>query len=356
MSVFKDKFTNSWACKFRYRDFDGNTKQHKKTGFGTRKDASRYEAEARPRFERSCTESFSSVYEKYIQYCGLTLKVTTMRLKEVISRNHILPFFGEMDINAITKAKVAEWQAMMISSKNLRPSSLKIINNELAGFFNYCVRLDILARSPMINSMGTTKDIEKKFWTLDEFNSFIGHLDSPEDDMYRVLFNLLFYSGIRIGEALSLRYVDFDFESNRLHITKNLYRINGIDYEQTPKTKKSIRTIAMPKNIMNMVMDYYVKERKIKENDYLFPISASCVRGKLHRMNRRYGLKDICIHDLRHSHASLLMDMEIPIKQISERLGHENITTTLNIYAHLYQKQEDELSNKLDKLICEKTG
>ncbi len=123
----------------------------------------------------------------------------------------------------------------------------------------------------------------------------------------------------------------------------------------TPKTPKSNRTITLPKTIMNLVREYRFKLYDCKNSERLFPCSKSYFEWEMIRGCKLSGVKKIRIHDLRHSHASLLMNMGTPIKQISERLGHENIETTLQTYAHLYENKETELVEKLENL-AEKEG
>lgn len=188
-----------------------------------------------------------------------------------------------------------------------------------------------------------------QFWTKEEFDQFIPHVsDKP---MSKVIFYLFFYSGIREGELLALTLNDFDFDKNTVSITKNYARVNNQDIIQTPKTPKSKRTITLPAEIMEMVKEYGGMLYDYKPTDRLFPTQKSFLTREMVRGCKLSGVKKIRIHDLRHSHASLLIELGFAPLLISERLGHENVETTLNTYSHLYPNKHGEVAEILSNLI-----
>lgn len=169
--------------------------------------------------------------------------------------------------------------------------------------------------------------------------------------MSKVIFYLFFYSGIREGELLALTLNDFDFDKNTVSITKNYARVNNQDIIQTPKTPKSKRTITLPAEIMEMVKEYGGMLYDYKPTDRLFPTQKSFLTREMVRGCKLSGVKKIRIHDLRHSHASLLIELGFAPLLISERLGHENVETTLNTYSHLYPNKHGEVAEILSNLI-----
>ena len=354
MSVFKDSFTNSWACKFRYKDFSGATKQHKKTGFATKKEATQYELEEKPKLEGVSSGTFEAIAKQYLEHCELVMKPSTLFSTKSLYKNNYLPYFAKRKVKEITKSEIHEWQLEMMK-KGYSQTSLSTVNSKLRAFFSYCVDYDIIKVSPMPKSIGSKKSEEEmKFWTLEEFKQFIVFF--KDDPMYETGFNILFYGGLRIGELLALTFKDFDFKKNTVSITKNCVitfsKTEGHKiYIHTPKTKKSVRTITLPTVVMSKVRMYFLKSFQINEDDRLFPVYKNMFNIRLDAGAKATGVKRIRLHDLRHSHASMLMNMNVPIKQISERLGHEDIETTLRTYAHLYESKENELATKLDDLI-----
>ena len=221
----------------------------------------------------------------------------------------------------------------------------------MSAIFNFAVKYYKLPSNPAAacGSMGKKKAEGMQFWTKEEFDQFIPHVsDKP---MSKVIFYLFFYSGIREGELLALTLNDFDFDKNTVSITKNYARVNNQDIIQTPKTPKSKRTITLPVEIMEMVKEYSDMLYDYKPTDRLFPTQKSYLNREMVRGCKLSGVKKIRIHDLRHSHASLLIELGFAPLLISERLGHENVETTLNTYSHLYPNKHGEVAEILSNLI-----
>lgn len=203
----------------------------------------------------------------------------------------------------------------------------------------------------LCGSMGKKKADEMQFWTPAEFNQFIAQVDNKA--LSAVCFRLLFYSGMREGELLALTLNDFDFKANTINISKSYARLNGKDLIQTPKTPKSKRVITMPPEIMELVRDYASRLYDYSPESRLFPITKSYLAKEIERGAKAANIKRIRVHDLRHSHASLLIELGFSPLLISERLGHENIETTLNTYSHLYPNKQGELAEALSKIVAD---
>ena len=172
------------------------------------------------------------------------------------------------------------------------------------------------------------------FWTLDEFRAFIAVY--KDDILYYTIFMMLFWTGMREGELLALTAADFNFSTQTISITKSYSRLNGQDLIQKPKISKSIRTITIPPFLCSIVQTYMNSIYGLHKHDRLFPITKHSILRYLHNGSQKAGVKKIRVHDLRHSHASFLVDQGFSPLVIKERLGHENIKTTLNTYSHLY--------------------
>ena len=347
MSVFKDNHTNTWACKFRYTDFDGNTKQHKKTGFTTKKSASEYEEKTKKKLEGSSDDSFESVATKYLEWCKATLKPTTYEDRQLNFHHHFIPYFGKMKMEDITKAKVREWQLSILNG-DYKPSTQRKLHLYLSAFFTYCVELGYYEVKPMPKAIGSPKAVHIDYWTMEEFEKFIDAVTIP---LYQVAFRLLYCTGMRIGELRALTYADFDFNNNTVSINKNVHTIRGKEFITTPKTPKSIRTISIPKDMMILVGRYFVSNYGMTEDDHLFFNAVNSFRKAFENAIKISGVKRIRIHDLRHSHASMLINLGMPINMVSKRLGHENIQTTLDTYTHLYESKEKELEDKMNEVF-----
>lgn len=259
-------------------------------------------------------------------------------------------FFGDMAINSITATTVRKWQTELISSpENYSQTYLKTINNQLSAIFNFAVKYYNLKSNPArdCGSMGKKKADSMQFWTQAEFNSFISVVDDITD---RAIFMLLYYSGMRSGELFALTLSDFDFSLKTVSINKNYARQNGEDLILTPKTEKSKRIVSLPDFMIAAIKEYANKLYDLSPTQRLFPNNKYTLNKHMVKYCKKANVKKIRIHDLRHSHASLLIELGFSPLLISERLGHENIETTLQTYSHLYPNKQSEVASKLEEL------
>ena len=345
MAVKKNS-KGTWYTKFYYTDWNGERKQKKKERFATKKEAEAFERDFLNKHAGSPDITFGNLVERYMLDCEARLKETTIDTKKHIIETKILPYFKDLPISKIDNLKVREWQNILINDKsNYEQTYLKIINTQMSAIMNYAVEYYHLANNPAKKSMGKKQAENMKFWTINEFQTFI---KTTEDDMtVNTIFNLFFFSGIREGELLALTLNDFDFDKNTVSINKTYARVKGKDVIQPPKTKKSNRVISLPPNVMNKVKVYSTHLYGYKPKQRLFLYTKRHLYPMMSKYCELSGVKRIRIHDLRHSHASLLVEKNIPIKAISERLGHNDIQTTLNTYAHLYPQKQEEIANLL---------
>ncbi len=189
-----------------------------------------------------------------------------------------------------------------------------------------------------------------RFWTPEEFTLFIREVADKPASYYG--FYTLFCTGIRLGELLALTPADFDFVNRTLRINKSYQRINGRDVITSPKTKKSIRTIPLPKFYCDKMQQYISGIYGLNYDDRIFSYTKHFYEHEIRRGLKKSGVKRIRIHDLRHSHASLLISrLGASPQLVADRLGHENIQTTLNIYSHLYDDQPRKLADSLGKIV-----
>lgn len=350
MSVYKNK-SGKWCAKFRYRTWNGEVKQKKKEGFLTKKEALTFEQDFLNSFEQTPTITFEHLASEYLKDCAARLKPTTIQTKAAIIEKRILPYFGKVPICDITVLTVRKWQTELIDNGSFSETYLRTVHNQLTAMFNYACRYYKLASNPAreCGSMGKKKAESMQFWTPEEFNEFLKAVSDKA--LSNVIFSLLFYSGMREGELLALTLNDFDFEENKISINKTYARLGDRDIIQPPKTPKSKRVITMPPQIMNLVNEFAKSLYDLSPNERLFRTTKSYLYHEINRGTKKADIKRIRVHDLRHSHASLLIEMGFSPLLISERLGHENIETTLSTYSHLYPNKQSEVAKSLSKLI-----
>ena len=290
---------------------------------------------------------FADFWKMYCADMETRLREHTMRTKKYIVELKILPYFGNKRVNDITAADIRQWQNELIK-KGYAPTYLKSINNQLAALFNYAVRYYDLRDNPCrkAGSIGKSKADEMDFWTKQEFKEFLPSMDSKPEA--RMAFLLLYWTGMRIGELLALTYEDIDLEKRCITINKSYQRLNGKDMITPPKTPKSNRQISIPPFLAEELKEYCSMLYGITANERMFRFTKSFMEHEMVRGIKETGVRRIRLHDLRHSHASLLVEMGFQPLAIAERLGHEKIETTLNTYSHLYPNKQAELAEKLE--------
>ena len=159
-------------------------------------------------------------------------------------------------------------------------------------------------------------------------------------------FEILYWCGLRLGELLALTAADFDFDKSTVRINKSYQRIGGEDIVTDPKTAKSIRTVRIPDFLAEEIKDYIKSLYGMGNDERIFPISKNYLHREMSRGCKAAGVKRIRIHDLRHSHVSLLIEMGFSAVAIADRVGHESIDITYR-YAHLFPTTQQEIANKL---------
>jgi len=183
------------------------------------------------------------------------------------------------------------------------------------------------------------------FWTKDEYLKFADAMMDKPISYYA--FEILYWCGLRMGELLALTPADFDFDKETVSVTKSYQRISGKDIITEPKTQKSNRTISMPKVLNEEMHEYLQMLYGIQSTDRIFPVTKSYLHHEMDRGSKVSGVKRIRIHDIRHSHVSLLVEMGFSALAIADRVGHESIDITYR-YAHLFPTKQTEIANKLD--------
>lgn len=347
MPAYKDTTTGKWYVQFWHTDHRGKKKKKMKRGFSRKSDALKWEAEYKLKMSGSPDMTFASLTEHYLDDCRTRLREMTMERKGTMANIHLLPAFGDMPITAINALVVRKWQNELLA-KNFKPSYTKSIHSELSSIFNYGIRYYGLSENPAKNAGPVGKAASKivNFWTLDEFNQFIAQVTDKEA---KAIYTLLFWTGMRIGEALAITLADFDTAAKTITVSKTKTRLRKHDIITAPKTEKSNRTITLPDNVVEE-LNNYISTFYDYNGKQLFTMQREVIARKMKRAAEKANVKRIRIHDLRHSHASLLIEMGFPPLVISERLGHENVTTTMNTYSHLYPNKQQDIADKLNNL------
>lgn len=344
----KDPKTGKWLIQFRYTDWQGTRRKSTKRGFKTKRDAEAW----LQNFLVMEQSDFNMLFEDFVKiyYADMEtrLREHTMRTKKYIIDLKVLPYFGKIKMNEIKAADIRRWQNELLK-QGYAPTYLKTINNQVSAIFNYAVKYYDLPNNPCrkAGSIGKSRADEMQFWTQEEFEKFAEAIMDKQQSY--MAFTTLFWTGLRLGELLALNIGDIDFEKKSIRVTKSYQRIGGRDVVTEPKTPKSNRVIAIPEFLAIDLQDYIKCLYDARDEDRLFPITKFFLEHEMQRGINKSGVKRIRIHDLRHSHASMLIELGFSPLEIANRLGHEKIETTLNTYSHLYPNKQEKLADTLNQ-------
>lgn len=352
MPAYKDEERKTWYAKFNYKDWNGKNRQKLKRGFATRREAQEYERTFLEQYQGlDANMTFGLLASRFLEDTQNRKKIQTYENRERILRLHILPDFADVKVSDITPLQVRTWQNKKLAEPDVKDSSLKHYHSVFSSVFNYGIQFFGLKSNP-VRLAGTVggkkpKNEEMVIWTPEHFSTFINTLPTFRE---QVFYETLYYSGMRIGECLALTLDDIVWDKNILKINKNFIRKNRQDIFGTTKTEAN-RDILMPnfymKRLRLLVDSYYEPPTRL----FFFIKSSPAADIRFKTLVSKLDVPQITPHDLRHSHASLLIDQNMPITLIAKRLGHEDINTTLRIYAHLIPGREKELVEKLDNLF-----
>ncbi|MCI1982574.1 MAG: site-specific integrase [Oscillospiraceae bacterium] len=344
-----------WVTQFYFTDWTGKRKKKYKRGFDTKKAAQEWERDFLKRQQVDMAMKLSDFVGLYLDDMKPRLRGSTLDGKRFLFDKLIIPYFGNKPLNSITAADVRQWQATLMEQeykpgKKYSQTYLKTVNNQITALFNYAARFYGLRENPChkAGSMGKKNAEEMQFWTLDEYKQFREAVrNKPRSFM---AFQVLYYTGMRIGELMALTKADIDLDAHTVSISKTYSRRNGKDVITPPKTPKSNRVIALPLFLCDELRAYMETLYGLHDGDRIFPFTKYFLEHEMKRGCKLSGVKKIRLHDLRHSHASLLIEEGFSPLLIAERLGHENVETTLNTYSHLWPHKQEQVAGRLQLL------
>ncbi len=355
MAVAKNPKNGKWYAKFRYKDYAGKVIQKKKEGFETKKDAKAWEQEFIDRHEGKERLNFEQAYEKYLKDCEKRQKSTTIANKKGCKQYFVV--FNKLPISEIGPQSIREWQnecLLALDDKGqmrFSKRTISFINAQLSTFFSWACKFCGLSRNPVtaagaitIRSIAEKPTRVKNIWQREDFERFVSTVNRED---YHLFFGVLFWLGLRRGEAMGLRSKDVNLSDKTVTICQNRTRL-GMD---TPKTKSSARTVSIPDHLVIEIKNYIKRLYKPTDKDLLFDSVRDSISNFFLNQQRKIGMEPIIrVHDLRHSHASLLINMGFSPDVVADRLGHANAAMVLKIYGHMYPQKRVEVTDALNKI------
>lgn len=353
-------------------DFTGKPRRYTKTVHGTEKEAEKELS----RFYVECetgsanTSNPVTVAELCISYmenyCKRYHKVSAQRSDRTAINNWIKPLLGKRKIAKLKKLEVQEW-VNYITDQGKSPKTVRNYFSVFRSMMDFAIDMDIITHNPCENVRLPKKEKAAiKSYSKDELKMLIQALEiTSEDELrYKCAILLALFGGFRKGEILGFDWPDVDFDTCTMHVrqTRMIGPQQGV-YIDSPKTENSQRDVVVPPFIMDLLRKLKVQQKadklktgplynnspamiKASDGDPLYPqvlqrwFTSFCKRNDL----PAYGL-----HALRHTHASLLANIGADKVLVSQRLGHSQLSTTLNIYTHLFENTDKTVASMLQE-------
>lgn len=302
--------------------------------------------------------TFKQLYEEFYEYKKDKVKVSTLRTYRCNIKE--LKEFYNLKIKDIKLEHYIAWRKR-VGNLDLADKTKNGYYKLLKTILNYGTKWHDFNFTFIYNKMEkfhnpNNPPEEMKFYTWEEFKQFISVID---DIKWKALFEVLFFCGLRRGELRGLTWDNIDFFNKEISIVKNVVQEGegGPYYITTPKTRTSTRTLPIPDKVAYDLHKLYQREMKqygFNQRWFVFgdkePLSAHILRAHKNKYATLAGVKQIRIHDFRHSCASVLINNGASIMVVAKYLGHAKIDETLNTYSHLFKNKMDEIVKTMDQL------
>ncbi|MCL2628926.1 MAG: site-specific integrase [Oscillospiraceae bacterium] len=307
--------------------------------------------------------TIDELFTEYIATKKHDVRKTTAHKYENIYELYIKPKLEGVKLCKLTIPLLQKWKSY-VEEMNVNVTTRNHAYAVLRILINYAVRMEYISSNPLV-ALGCFKDADYKkaeinYYTASEFLLYINkakqYAEKREAECrsfyewdYYVFFNIAFYTGMRKGEILALKWSDIDCEL--INITRSLQqKVKGeTNVETPPKSRASIRTLQMPLPLIKVLNEHRKRQEHMERftEDYRVcggqqPINGSNLGDKNSFYANLSGQKRIRVHDFRHSHVSILANENINIKEIARRLGHAKVELTWNTYSHLYPREQEK--------------
>ncbi|MDD6942285.1 MAG: tyrosine-type recombinase/integrase [Bacilli bacterium] len=376
MAVYNEKDKNKWTKDERhwyficyYTNIQGNKKQYKSKMFFSKKEAEKEELLFITKRDNPSLVKFDVVSLDYFKYMYSSRKESTIYSYEYAFKKNIEPYFSGFYINNINIQLINHWKAET-RKKGYKLAYLNKLYVILKEIFDYAIRnynlesnvVQLSGRFEHVNDEVVSDEDKLRYITHDDFNKFISCI---EDITWKTFFIFLYYTGMRKGEIQALTWNDINFNSNEVIVNKTL-SVKTRELYKITSTKNYInRKIKISKTLRDQLLlykDYCKQYSDFKESWFVFGCTRfmpqTTIDNKKHYYFKLSGVKEITIHEFRHSHVSLLINEYVKSGQtdttkfflmLSNRMGH-SIKVMQETYMHLFPTIQNEIVDLLDNL------
>lgn len=346
---------------------NGKPNQKKKRGFRTEKEAYKalnkvvYEYEAGLYVEPS-KMLYRDLLKKWLEHKKRIVQTSTYIAYEIYVKKHIIPALGHYQLSKIKPLNIIDFYNMLYEEANLSGTSVQKIHTSIKDSLTFACKMELISKNPA-DSLDRPKREEKEIevWDISEVKHF---LEVSKDDPFYIVYHLALMTGMRQSEILGLRWKDIQMESKKISIKQVM-----CNFEKKPKpgakTKAGKRMIKIGEETIQELLKHKRKQEKdislagdMYNNQDLIActsigtrINPSNLRRSFFRQIKNANMKKIRFHDLRHSHATICLTLNMHPKIVQERLGHSNVKITLDTYSHVLPNLQSEAVDKISKAI-----
>ena len=357
-SILKNNKTGKYdiVISLGYDD-NGKRKRIKKCGFNTKAAAKAYEVEILNQYKNNTLSTnnihFSKLIQEYVEYKKKSLKSASTIYNINKQLTNILAITGDIKLKNINNKLMQDIYFKLIDKYSLNYS--KSIMNTLKSTLKYACKMEYINKIPDYDPIKSNVKSEKiNYWTIDELKYFLEEIKHTGLFLYIPVL-IAATTGVRIAELCALKWSDIDFEEGYISINHQIIidkLTRKLTYTSVLKTVTSKRVISIPKVLIAELKHYKADSEHFiltNSSDILSP--NTLYKRFSDSVNRYSNVNRINFHGLRHTHATLLIMNNENIKVVSERLGHNNISTTLNIYTNVLDQNKQNTAALLDNLF-----
>ena len=290
-------------------------------------------------------------------YCVGHLEKTTLASYRDKIDHYIVPVIGDIPIGRLTGQEVQQWinqitERSPASGRRISPKSVRNALLVLRPALERAFDLHLIQENPAARVVLPKRTRFKPTIYADEDIQKLLTVAHGTDLYFPLLLDL--FTGMRRGELIALRWEDIDFESKKLHVRHSIVAVQGVPEMKGPKTEAGKRDIALSDKIIQLLLQ---RRQEFPNTEYVVcqpdgkPYTPDAFSRKFQPFLQRNHLPHIRLHDIRHASATMMIEHGVDIKTVQSRLGHSDISTTLNIYSHMTEKMNRNAADKLDEVL-----
>jgi integrase len=368
-TVKKDQNTKKWYFILTHgKKEDGKPRQFKKRGFKTKQEAHKAMLE----LEQSLTlgtyiQPNKILYKEYLLERFLEDKMTKVKKQTLntyrwIVEKHIIPAIGDVELTKLNPMIIQGLYNKLTKEKALSDENIQKVHTLINDSLKKAERWGLIARNPAA-LVDRPKAVKKEItvWNVEEVRQFLKY--AKKSGRYYIAFLLALTTGMRQGEILGLRWKDVDFENGCVRITQTLSS-DGKELLPYTKTRSGSRTIDLPEETVAVLKKHWLFIRGEREvvrsyknldlvvcTEFGTPTHKSNIRRVFKSIIKKADIPKIRFHDMRHTHATLLLLQGVNPKIVSERLGHADVRITLDTYSHLLPSMQKDTAIKFGEML-----